>query len=478
MKILFNDKKEPNLSKGVVLVRFGEGDMTEVERGADGRKSIVIGLGKKRAEVDVRKLHSLARQIIATARAHKIKEIAIDRDAFAFVRVRLSDAELGELLASNFEMADFEFIAYKSRPKDGWNFMETITITGKANAAFKKGIERGQLIGREVNLVRDLANTPGGDMTPEKLAQAAREAVKGTRASTKVLDVEAMEKLGMGAVLGVAAGSADAPCFIIVEYWGAGPAPRKATQGNQNNRPIVLVGKGVTFDTGGLNLKSSEAMYEMHMDMSGGAAVIHIVALAARLGLKKNIIGLVPAVENMPSGSSYHPGDVLRSMSGKTIEILNTDAEGRVILADALFYAGKMYNPKLVVDVATLTGAAMVALGNKASAIFTKDTKLENDVRRLGEASGDYVWPLPLWDEYEADIKGTFGDWANMGKTRYGGAISGAKFLEQFTKDYPKETKWLHVDIAPRMTSYEGEYLAKGAVGTPVRLLLKLLEQK
>jgi leucyl aminopeptidase len=241
--------------------------------------------------------------------------------------------------------------------------------------------------------------------------------------------------------------------------------------GEVGERPIVLVGKGVTFDTGGLNLKPSEAIYEMHMDMSGGAAVIHTIALAARLKLKRNVVGLVPAVENMPSGSSYRPGDVLRSMSGKTIEILNTDAEGRVILADALHYA-KRYKPALVVDVATLTGAAMVALGNKASAIFTKDHELEEQIRSWGEESGDYVWPLPLWEEYEADIKGTFGDWANVGKGKLAGAIAGAIFLYQWAKDYP----WVHIDMAPRMTPAEGEHLAKGATGAPVRLLFRILE--
>ena len=210
----------------------------------------------------------------------------------------------------------------------------------------------------------------------------------------------------------------------------------------------------------------------MHMDMSGGAAVIHTIALAARLKIKKNIVGLVPAVENMPSGSSYRPGDILRTMSGKTIEVLNTDAEGRIILADALTYA-KKYNPRLVVDVATLTGAAMAALGQRASAIFSRDEKLLRNFAAFGEQSGDYVWPLPLWDEYESEIKGTFGDVANIGKTRYGGAITGAMFLYQFAKDL--NCPWVHIDIAPRMTAVEGEYLSKGAAGAPIRLLIKFL---
>jgi leucyl aminopeptidase len=272
-----------------------------------------------------------------------------------------------------------------------------------------------------------------------------------------------MGKLKMGGILGVGKGSDAKPHFIILEYWGAA---------DKKEKPIGLVGKGVTFDTGGLNLKPSDSILGMNMDMSGGAAVIHTLAAAARLKMKKNVIALIPAVENMPSGSSYRPGDVLRSMSGKTIEVQNTDAEGRIILADALHYA-KRYKPTLVVDVATLTGAAMVALGERATALFTEDEKLELAIRHLGEESGDYVWPLPLWEEYESENKGTFGDIANISKTRWGGAITAAVFLKQFVdKAYP----WVHLDIASRMTTLPDEFLAKGSAGAPVRLLVKLLE--
>jgi leucyl aminopeptidase len=307
-------------------------------------------------------------------------------------------------------------------------------------------------------------------MTPRVLGDETKKAAKGTKVSVKVLGKKEIEKLKMGGVLGVARGSSEEPRFIILEYWGAG----------KKEKPIVFVGKGITFDSGGLNLKPSKSISDgMHLDMSGGAAVIHAVILAAKLGLKKNVIGLVPAAENMVSGSSYRPGDVLRTMSGKTIEVMNTDAEGRVVLADGLTYA-KRYSPRLVVDVATLTGAALVALGQHASAVFTKDENLEQIFRELGEESGDYLWPLPMWDEYEGDVKGTFGDVANSKDPQYAGATQGAMFLYQFVKDssvssgqmYP----WVHVDIAPRMTAAEGEYLAKGAAGAPVRLLVKLIE--
>ena len=427
-----------------------------------GRRYVVeVGIGK-REEMDRRKLILAVRKAVAMAKNMKVKRLAVVLAELTFPHLMLSERELAELLVVNTEMANFEFVKYRTRPKEGWNVLEEVLIVSRPSKDVETGIRRGRLIGSEVNNTRILANTPGGDMTPSRLADAAIEAVEGLPVRVEVLGVDEMRELGMGAILGVGKGSVDQPRFIIMEYMG----------GETHAKPIVLVGKGVTFDTGGLNLKPSEAIYEMHMDMSGGAAVIHTLALAARMKLPRNVVGLIPAVENMPSGSSYRPGDVLRSMSGKTIEILNTDAEGRVILADALYYA-KRYKPALVVDVATLTGAAMVALGNKASAIFTKDEELERKVRAWGEESGDYVWPLPLWEEYEADIKGTFGDWANVGKGKLAGAIAGAVFLYQWAKDYP----WIHIDMAPRMTSAEGEHLAKGATGTPVRLLWKILEQ-
>jgi leucyl aminopeptidase len=212
----------------------------------------------------------------------------------------------------------------------------------------------------------------------------------------------------------------------------------------------------------------------MHMDMSGGGAVIHAIALAARLKLKRDVIGLVPAVENMPGNDAMRPGDILKSMSGKTIEVLNTDAEGRVILADALTYA-KRYKPKFVLEASTLTGAVLTALGQQCSAVLATDRDLEDALRSLGERSGDYVWPLPLWEEYNYMVEGAFGDVPNIpasGNTRYAGVIGGGKFLEQFADGY----RFAHLDIASRMTAAPGEFLAKGAAGAPVRLFLAAIE--
>ena len=422
---------------------------------------IEIGVGKA-AEMTRRKIVLIIRQMVSVAKANGVAHIAVALKEFAFAKPHVSEEELLALLSTNLLMANFEFVKYKTLPKKGWRFVKTATIVASASAAQKAALRKGVAIGEAVNACRALANTPGGEMTPRLLAEEATKAARGTKVSVKILEEPEIKRLKMGGVLGVAQGSAEKPRFIIMEYRG----------GKTGEKPIVLVGKGITFDTGGLNLKPEGSISEMHMDMSGGAAVIQTIVLAARLGTEKNIVALVPAVENMPSGSSYRPGDVLKSMSGKTIEVLNTDAEGRIVLADALTYAER-YKPRLVVDVATLTGAAMTALGQRASAVFSKDEELLRKVQQWGEETGEYVWPLPLWDEYAEEIKGTFGDIANIGKTRYGGAITAALFLYEFAKNYP----WVHIDIAPRMTSIEGEHLAKGAAGAPVRLLVRLLEE-
>jgi leucyl aminopeptidase len=424
-------------------------------RASDGTLTLEIGIERTLSHMA---LTLLPRRIIALARRERISSLSIDMSGLSH---KLSPKVWGEMFAVGAEMANYAFTKYKTVPKEGWPDVTEISFIQRLPKSFWDGIERGRVIGDEVNRTRDLANTPGGDMTPELLAKSAVEALKGTKAQVTVLDVKEMEKLGMGAILGVGKGSDAPPRFIVIEW-----------KGKVEKKPIVLVGKGVTFDTGGLNLKPGNSINDMHMDMSGGASVIHALSAIARLGLKKHVIGIVPAVENMPSGSSYRPGDVLRSMSGKTIEIGNTDAEGRVILADALTYAER-YSPRLVVDVATLTGAACVALGDKCSALFTKSDTLARRLTEVGDEVGERTWRLPLWDEYEEGIKGTFGDWSNIGKGRDGGAIAGAIFLYQFAKTYP----WAHFDIAPVMTTSDGQHLAKGASGVPLRTLVRLVEQ-
>ncbi len=384
--------------------------------------------------------------------------------------IKITNEELAEIIGSQLDFANYEFNEYKTAPKEDFCLIKEIFILG-VNKEIEKAILKGHIISEEVNKTRSLSNMPGGDMTPQILAKKAKEAVKKLPVKVTALGEKEMKSLNMRAILSVGRGSDEESQFIIMEYMG----------GKKDEKPIVLVGKGVTFDSGGINLKPSNSLLGMNMDMSGGAAVIHTIALAAKMKLKKNVIGLIPSVENMASGKSYRPGDVIRSMSGKTIEILNTDAEGRVILADALTYAGK-YDGDVVINVATLTGAAAVALGERASAFFSNDDKLAKNLEEIGEKTGDYIWRLPLWEEYENEIKGSLGDFTNVHNkdSRYGGAIYGAIFLYQFIKEKDKGgkvSKWAHIDIAPRMTSMAGENLAQGALGAPVRLLYKFIEE-
>lgn len=432
----------------------------------NGIEWLHIGAGKPE-EMTRRKLITLFRSVVQVAKQHKLCNIAVALHRSEKPFQKLSSMPLEEfvsLAAECFLMANYEFRKFKTKSESV--MVEEIALCGAFPASAKAAARRGEVVGKAANLARDLANTPGGDMTPRTLAAAAKAAAKGTGATVKTLTLPDIKKLGMGALLGVAKGSDEPPTFTIMEYRGAKSAP------------IVLIGKGITFDTGGINIKSEHGIGDMHMDMSGGAAVIAAVAAAARLKLKKHVIGLIPAAENMPSGGALRPHDVLRSLSGKTIEVGNTDAEGRLILADALTYA-KKFKPAVVIDVATLTGAAMVALGLHASGLMTRDDALAERLLALGEESGDYLWRLPLWDEYEDGLKSEIADMNNVPGSgpgsRYGGASNGGIFLWQFAQEL--RCPWAHIDIAPRMTSIPSDELAKGAAGAPVRLLVRFIER-
>ncbi len=454
-------KFQPTPAKDAITVEFIEGSLNRF----DGKK-LSIGYGGVRP-LTRRKFVLFTRKVVSVAKQNKLKTISVDFKSLKSIAPKdFSDAEVGKVAAISFVMADYEHNTYKRKPKEGFSSVETVCLSNISKEGIE-GAKKGHWIAEEVNACRELANTPGGDLTPKQFSALAKKTIKGANTKVTVLGRKEMEKLGMGGVVGIGKGSDNEPQFVAVEYWGT----------SKSQKPVVLVGKGVTFDSGGLNLKPGDHMYEMHMDMSGGAAVLYTVALAAKLKLKANVIGLIPTVENMPGQHAVRPGDQLKSMSGRYIEVLNTDAEGRVILADGITYA-KKYNPAVVVDVATLTGAALTALGTQASAIMTNDQKLEDTLRELGEESGDYVWPFPAWEEYESMVKGIFGDVPNIstdGNSRYGGVIAGGMFLREFAKDL--DCSWAHIDMAPRMTSTSGEHLAKGAVGAPVRLLLALVER-
>ncbi|QQR65163.1 leucyl aminopeptidase [Candidatus Kaiserbacteria bacterium] len=456
-----NVEKTGKSTRGHTQVVFTEKGIERIIR--EGKSEILeINIGKL-AKVTPRTLRTLVRNVIQTAKRHKIEKIALTFSYTTFPKcAQYDEAWFWSTIAENLILANYEYTTYKSKqPKYALKEVALLVDDVKTVRDF---VAHGITLATYTNMCRDIANTPGSDMTPTILASKAKEILMGTKAKVTVLDEKQITKLGMGGVIGVGKGSKHKPRFIIIEYFG----------GKKTEKPIVLVGKGVTFDTGGLQIKPGMAMYEMHMDMSGGAAVIAALAAIAKLGLKKNCIGLIPAVENNVGDDAIRPGDVLTMMSGKTVDVLHTDAEGRLILADALHYARK-YEPKLVVDIATLTGASLVAVGQHAHVIMTKSRKLEDAFRDLGEESGDYTFPLPLWDEYTQYTKGVHGDISNIhsGDTRYGGTITAGAFLSHFTK----KMKWVHIDMAPRMTSVASDKLAKGATGEPMRLLVKIAEK-
>ena len=332
----------------------------------------------------------------------------------------------------------------------------TLLTAKRPSERMKRAVEHGCAIAEGMALARELGNLPGNVCTPAYLAKAAVGLGKQFKFKVEVLEHKDMEKFGMGSLLSVAKGSEQPPKFIVMHYKG----------GKSRQAPIVLVGKGITFDTGGISLKPAAEMDEMKFDMCGAAGVLGTFKALATMQLPINVVGIVPATENMPGGRASKPGDVVTSMSGQTIEVLNTDAEGRLILCDALTYAER-FEPECVIDLATLTGACVIALGKIPSGLLANDDALAQELIACGQRSGDRVWQLPLWEEYQDLLKSNFADMANIGG-RYGGTITAACFLSRFAKAY----KWAHLDIAG--TAWlSGD--AKGATGRPVPLLSEFL---
>lgn len=328
-------------------------------------------------------------------------------------------------------------------------------------------VTTARAVAESTNFARDLVNAPSNRKTPRQLAEAAQDVAEGTGLACTVLDEEEAAQLGMEAFLGVAKGSREPPRFLVLEWKGA------------DGRPIVLAGKGITFDTGGISLKPQQGplgpMWEMKYDMAGAATVLATMKAAAELRLPIHLVGLAPCTENMPGGRAQKPGDVVRTLDGQTVEVENTDAEGRLVLADALGYAQR-YEPQAVIDLATLTGAAVVGLGKKCAALFGTDASLVERVREAAAAAGERVWELPLFPEYEAQIESAVADVKNSGG-RPAGAVVAALFLRRFAGDAP----WVHLDIAGpvwangKPDSVKKAYIPKGATGFGVRTLVELL---
>jgi leucyl aminopeptidase len=333
----------------------------------------------------------------------------------------------------------------------------TLAVGSKADARDgERALAHGVAIAEGMALTKDLGNLPPNVCTPSYLADQARELGKRYKMKVQVLGRPEMEKLGMRTLLSVAQGSHEPPRFIVIEHRGA-PKDRK---------PVVLVGKGVTFDTGGISIKPSPEMDEMKYDMSGAGSVLGTMKAVGEMKLPLNVVGLIPATENMPGGRATRPGDIVKSMSGQTVEILNTDAEGRLILCDALTYAER-YQPSAVIDIATLTGACVIALGHVASGLFSNDDDLAAELLAAADAAHDRAWRMPLWDDYQDQLKSNFADFANIGG-RPAGSVTAACFLARFARKY----KWAHLDIAG--TAWRGGK-EKGATARPVPLLTRFL---
>jgi len=384
-----------------------------------------------------------------------IKELAVSCNFEGF-----TETEAAKAIAESAVLASYRFDTYKSE-KQACTIERVVVADAKS--LVKDAISEGEMLGKVTIKARELINTPAETATPEYVASYAAKMAVDAKLICHVLKKKDLERLGMQGVLSVGQGSSRDPCFVVLEH-----------KGYSSSKTIVVVGKGVTFDSGGLSLKPAQSMETMKEDKSGAAAVIGCLEACSRLKLKHHVIGLIPLVENMPSGSSFKPGDIVTTMSGKTIEILNTDAEGRVILADALHYA-KRFKPQAVIDLATLTGACIVALGTSVSGIMGTDKELVERLVAAGEKTGERLWQLPLYEEYAELIKSDYADMKNVTSNVPGGSsagtISAAMLLKNFT-DYP----WAHIDITgPAWSDSEKGYLSKGATGVGIRLLVQFL---
>jgi leucyl aminopeptidase len=421
---------------------------------------LLVGLGKPDAfKID------MVRQASATA-ATAARRLGISSLALLPPAGALEPVAIGQALTEGALLGLYTLKRYKTVAEndDKDNLRELhLLASGNAQRAMENGVKRGQIIAAAVNMARDLSNSPGNEVNPSYLARQAQEVAAKTALRCHVLDADGMREHGMGCLLGVAQGSEQPPAFIILEH-----APQGARE-----KPIVLVGKGITFDSGGISIKPAANMEDMKMDMSGGAAVLGTMQALAQLGYPRRVVGLVPASENLPNGNAVKPGDILRAMSGKTVEVINTDAEGRLILADALAYAVQEFKPACIVDLATLTGAVVVALGSQATGMMGTDKAMMDRLRAAGDASAERVWELPLFEEYSKQIKSDFADIKNVSSNREAGSIIGGAFLKEFVGDTP----WVHLDIAGTAWTRENRaYIPKGATGVGIRLLVTALE--
>jgi len=444
------------LRKGDLKGGIGDSQMLYELPGIAAGRVLLLGLGKKK-DLDAAQFAKALGKVAPLLQEANLSSASIvvpeTYDSYATVR----EAILG------IEKALYRFDECKSDvqpPRHPLRQINFITHDRRHLRPMQKACTHGQAIANGSALAKDLANLPGNICTPTYLAEQARKLGRGKRKlKVSVLEEKEMQKLGMGALLSVSRGSRQPAKLIVLEYKG----------GKAGSKPIALVGKGLTFDAGGISIKPSAAMDEMKYDMCGGASVLGTIAACVEMELPINVVGIVPSSENLPDGDANKPGDIVTSMSGQTIEILNTDAEGRLILCDALTYTER-FEPAAVIDIATLTGACIIALGHQASGLMSNNDPLADELERAGRASNDRLWRLPIWDEYQDQLKSNFADMANIGG-RPAGTITAACFLSRFTKSF----KWAHLDIAGTAWTSGSD---KGATGRPVPLLTQFLMKR
>ncbi|MEX1082422.1 MAG: leucyl aminopeptidase [Halofilum sp. (in: g-proteobacteria)] len=426
--------------------------------GVCARRVLLVGCGKPEA-LDLRqfqRINAVASRVLQGSGASSATNCLTDLEVQGADLRRKARAVVEASAGSGYRFDECKSEA--ERPAQPLSRI-ALGVDDAARAEVEAGVAEARAISAGLTLTKDLANRPANICTPAHLAEQAEAlAHRFERITTSVLEEAGMAELGMGALLSVSQGSRQPAKLITMEYRGAADAKAK---------PFVFVGKGVTFDTGGISIKPSAGMEEMKFDMGGAASVFGLIRACAEMNLPANVIGLVPAVENMPDGNAIRPGDIVTSLAGKTIEIINTDAEGRLILCDALTYAQR-FEPETIIDIATLTGACVVALGSQASALMTPNDALAQELFEAGEASGDRCWRLPLWEEYQDQLHSAFADFTHVGG-RDAGSITAGCFLWRFARDYER---WAHFDIAGTAWN-RGEQ--KGATGRPLPLLMQYL---
>ena len=417
---------------------------------------LLVGLGRERD------FHEGPYRAAVGAAVKALKATGATEATFTLPEIALKKRDIGwkveHAVVALMEGA-YRFDRLKSKKPDAVKSLKKVTLTVPRKNDVTEGetaVQRAVAIAEGMNLAKDLGNLPGNYCTPTYLAEQAVELGKRHGIKVEVFDLKGIEKLGMGSFLAVAQGSKQPPRFIVMEWRG----------GKRDEAPVALVGKGVTFDTGGISIKPAAEMDEMKFDMCGAASVLGTMKAIALMKLPLNVVGVVPATENMPGGNAIKPGDIVTTMSGQTVEILNTDAEGRLILCDALTYVEK-YKPAAVVDIATLTGAMVIALGHVATGLFANSDPLARELIQAGDEAWDRAWHMPLWDEYQEGLKSNFADFPNIA-SRAGGSVTAACFLSRFTKAF----SWAHLDIAGTAWKSGAE---KGATGRPVPLLTHFL---